>query len=99
MQFTVLSLAALLCSSTFVIAADEPSGRPGKVLLPDECQKAWQRAGGSSSSLSEDKARPYILNFQRVDTSQDNKISSKEWEAGCNKGWVSIDPKGSDKQG
>jgi hypothetical protein len=48
-------------------------------------------AGPDGETLSEAKAAPYILNFKRVDTSNDRKISQEEWMAGCNKGWVSAD--------
>jgi len=70
---------------------DPPSGRPGKVLSEAECTKAWQTAGPDGDTLSQDKAEPFILNFQMVDTSKDAKISEDEWKAGCEKGWVSAD--------
>ncbi len=56
-----------------------------------ECTKAWQTAGPDGDTLSQDKAEPFILNFQMVDTSKDAKISQEEWKAGCEKGWVSAD--------
>jgi hypothetical protein len=70
---------------------DDPSGRPGKVLSEAECTKAWETAGPDGDTLSEDKATPFILNFQMVDTSKDAKISAEEWKDGCAKGWVSAD--------
>ena len=70
---------------------DDPSGRPGKVLTEDECQKAWETAGPDGDTLSEDKATPFILSFQMVDTSKDAEISADEWKEGCAKGWVSAD--------
>lgn len=70
---------------------DDPSGRPGKILSEDECQKAWEMAGPDGDTLSKDKATPYILNFAMVDTSEDAKISADEWKDGCSKGWISAD--------
>ena len=70
---------------------DAPSGRPGKVLNETECQKAWEMAGPDGDTLSKDKAVPFVLNFQMVDTSGDAKVSAEEWKTGCSKGWVSAD--------
>jgi hypothetical protein len=69
----------------------DPSGRPGKVLSEADCQKAWEMAGPDGDTLSKDKATPYILNFEMVDSSDDAKISAEEWKEGCAKGWVSAD--------
>ena len=68
-----------------------PSGRPGKVLSEAECTKAWETAGPDGDTLSKDKATPFILNFEMVDTSKDGQISQQEWKDGCSKGWVSAD--------
>ncbi len=92
----------LLTSATYAFAGggapvpegsqkDDPSGRPGKILSEAECQKAWEMAGPDGDTLSEDKATPYILNFQMVNSSKDAKISADEWKDGCAKGWVSAD--------
>lgn len=90
-KFLPMTAIALLCTTGVALAAEDPSGRPGKVLQPDECQQAWNAAGPDGNTLSEAKATPYVLNFKRVDTSNDRKISQEEWQAGCNKGWVSAD--------
>ncbi len=90
-KFLPITAVALMCSTGLVLAVDNPSGRPGKVLDKDQCQQTWNDAGPDGETLSEAKAAPYILNFQRVDTSNDRKISQDEWMAGCNKGWVSAD--------
>ena len=120
MKLTTLTAIMLLSSATYAFAGggapvpegamkDDPSGRPGKVLTDSECQKAWETAGPDGDTLSKDKATPYILNFQMVDSSNDAKISAEEWKDGCAKGWVSADaqtademkatPAGSDKKG
>jgi hypothetical protein len=60
-------------------------------LSEAECTKAWETAGPDGDTLSKDKATPFILNFQMVDSSKDAKISAEEWKDGCSKGWVSAD--------
>ena len=102
MKFATFTAVALLMSAGYAFAGagapvpegsqkDPPSGRPGKILSEAECTKAWETAGPDGDTLSQDKATPYILNFQMVDTSSDAKISQEEWKAGCSKGWVSVD--------
>ena len=91
MKLFTTSVVALICGTGLAFAAEDPSGRPGKVLDDAACQKAWQTAGPDGDTLSQDKARPFILNYEMVDTSKDGKISQDEWQKGCNKGWVSAD--------
>lgn len=98
---TVAALAVLLSAGSAFAGAgapvpegsqkDPPSGRPGKVLSEAECTKAWQTAGPDGDILSKDKAKPFILNFEMVDTSKDATISQDEWKDGCSKGWISAD--------
>lgn len=103
MKYTMLTAAsALLLSASFAFAGPgaeppkgsqdpDPSGRPGQVLSEADCQKAWEMAGPDGDTLSKDKATPFILNFEMVDSSNDAKISAEEWKDGCSKGWVSAD--------
>jgi len=102
MKLATFAAAALLVSAGYAIAGggapvpegsqkEPPSGRPGKVLSEAECTKAWQTAGPDGDVLSKDKATPFILNFEMVDTSKDAKISQQEWQDGCAKGWISAD--------
>jgi hypothetical protein len=102
MKLTTLTAVMLMSTATYAFAGggapvpegtmkDDPSGRPGKVLSEAECTKAWEAAAPDGDTLSEDKATPYILNFQMVDSSNDAKISAEEWKEGCAKGWVSAD--------
>ncbi len=102
MKLTTLTAVMLMSTATYAFAGggapvpegsqkDAPSGRPGKVLSEAECTKAWETAGPDGDTLSKDKATPFILNFQMVDSSKDAKISADEWKDGCSKGWVSAD--------
>jgi hypothetical protein len=102
MKVTTFAALAVLVSAGYAYAGggapvpegsqkDPASGRPGKVLSEAECSKAWETAGPDGDTLSQDKAAPFIANFDLVDTSKDAKISQDEWQAGCEKGWVSAD--------
>lgn len=102
MKLTTLTTVMLLSTATYAFAGggapvpegamkDDPSGRPGKVLSEAECTKAWETAGPDGDTLSKDKATPFILNFEMVDTSKDAQISADEWKDGCSKGWISAD--------
>ena len=102
MKLATFAAAAVLLSSGYALAGpggppseemkdEPPSGRPGKVLSESECQKAWETAGPDGDMLSKDKATPFILNFEMVDSSKDAKISQEEWKEGCAKGWISAD--------
>jgi hypothetical protein len=94
MKLIPMTAVALICTTGLAFAADSPSGRPGQVLDKAQCKQAWQAAGPEGKMLSKEKAKPYILNFAMVDTSNDSKISAKEWKAACKKGWVSADAAG-----
>ena len=102
MRVTTLTAVMLLTSATYAFAGPgaeppegsqdaDPSGRPGKVLSEADCTKAWETASPDGVTLSQDKATPYISNFEMVDSSKDAKISAEEWKEGCAKGWVSAD--------
>jgi len=102
MKLATFAAAALLVSASYALAGggapvpegsqkEPPSGRPGKVLTEAECTKAWETAGPAGDTLSKEKATPFILNFEMVDTSKDATISQEEWKEGCKKGWVSAD--------
>lgn len=102
MRLTTLTAVMLISTATYAFAGggapvpegamkDDPSGRPGKILSEAECTKAWEMASPDGDTLSKDKATPYILNFEMVDSSKDAEISQEEWNDGCSKGWVSAD--------
>ena len=66
----------------------EPSGRPSAVLDDAACQNVWKMASPNGDTMSGDKAAPFIVNFQMVDTDKDGKISAAEFKTGCGKGWI-----------
>ena len=45
-------------------------------------------ASPNGDTLAGDKAVPYVVNFQMVDTDKDGKISAAEFKSGCGKGWI-----------
>lgn len=66
----------------------DASGRPGAVLDDAKCQTVWSLTERQGDVLSEDKAAPFIVNFQMVDTDGNGKISQDEFKQGCKNGWV-----------
>ena len=45
-------------------------------------------ASPNGDTLSKDKATPFVVNYEMVDTDKDGKISQSEFQAGCGKGWI-----------
>ena len=45
-------------------------------------------AAPSGDTLDKDKAVPFVVNFQMVDTDNNGSISQVEFKAGCAKGWI-----------
>jgi endonuclease YncB( thermonuclease family) len=45
-------------------------------------------ASPNGETLSKDKATPFVVNYEMVDTDKDDKISAAEFTAGCGKGWI-----------
>ncbi len=45
-------------------------------------------ASPNGDTLSKDKATPFVVNYEMVDTDKDDKISAAEFTAGCGKGWI-----------
>ena len=35
-----------------------------------------------------DKATPFVVNYEMVDTDEDGKISQSEFQTGCGKFWI-----------
>ena len=99
MKLATFTAAAVLLSTGYAFAGagapvpegsqnDASSGRPSAVLDDAACQNVWKMASPNGDTLAGDKAVPYILNFQMVDTDKDGKISAAEFKTGCGKGWV-----------
>jgi hypothetical protein len=99
MKLATFAAMAVLLSAGYAVAgggapvpegsqAGEPSGRPSAVLDDAACQDVWKMASPDGDTLAGDKAVPYIVNFQMVDTDNDGKISAAEFKTGCSKGWV-----------
>src|SRR6476646_2530881 len=65
-----------------------PSGRPSAALDDAACQEVWKMASPNGDTLSKDKATPFVVNYEMVDTDKDGKISQAEFQAGCGKGWI-----------
>jgi hypothetical protein len=51
-------------------------------------QDVWKMASPNGDTLSKDKATPFVVNYEMVDTDKDGKISAAEFKAGCGKGWI-----------
>jgi hypothetical protein len=99
MKLATFTAMAVLLSVGYAVAgggapvpegsqADASSGRPSAVLDDAACQSVWKTASPNGDTLAGDKAVPYIVNFQMVDTDKDGKISAAEFKTGCGKGWV-----------
>ena len=99
MKLTAFTAMAVLLSAGYAFAgggAPVPegsqngatSGRPSAVLDDTQCQSVWKIASPNGKTLSEDKAVPYIVNFQMVDANKDGTISKAEFKTGCGKGWI-----------
>jgi len=99
MKLATFAAAAVLLSAGYAFAgagapvpegsqSGEPSGRPSAVLDDAACQKVWKMASPNGDTLAADKAVPYVVNFEMVDTDKDGKISAAEFTTGCGKGWI-----------
>jgi len=65
-----------------------PSGRPGPVLDESKCKEVWSLTEREGDTISKEKAAPFVVNFQMVDTNSDGNISQDEFLEGCKKGLV-----------
>jgi hypothetical protein len=46
-----------------------------------------------------DKAAPFVVNFEMVDTDKDGKVTQAEFKEGCKKGWIQEQPSKSGETG
>ena len=99
MKLAVLTATAILLSTGYALAGagapvpegsqnPPPSGRPSAALDDAACQSAWKMAAPSGDTLSKDKATPFVVNYEMVDTDKDGNISQSEFQAGWRKGWI-----------
>jgi Ca2+-binding EF-hand superfamily protein len=44
-----------------------------------KCQSVWKMASPNGDTLSQDKAVPFVVNYQMVDTDKEGKISADEF--------------------
>ena len=99
MKLTILTTLSLLGMTSFALAGggapvpegsqkDPPSGRPSEILDDAACDSVWKMAAPSGDTLSKDKATPFVVNYEMVDTSKDGMISADEFKTGCSKGWI-----------
>ena len=99
MKLTVLTASIVILSAGYAFAGagapvpegsqnPPPSGRPSAALDDTACQSAWKMASPNGDTLSKDKATPFVVNYEMVDTDKDGKISQSEFQAGCGKGWI-----------
>jgi hypothetical protein len=99
MKLASLTSVVVLLGATYAFAGGgapvpegsqepDPSGRPSAVLDDATCQSVWKMASPAGDTLSKDKAVPFVVNFQMVDTDKDGSISADEFKTGCGKGWI-----------
>jgi len=65
-----------------------PSGRPSAALDASACQEVWKMAAPNGDMLAKDKATPFVLNYEMVDTDKNGSISQDEFNGGCGAGWI-----------
>ena len=99
MKSAALTFAALLLTAGYAYAGagapvpegsqtPPPSGRPSAMLDDTACRDAWKMAAPNGDTLAKDKAMPFVVNYEMVDTDKDGKISQAEFKAGCSAGWI-----------
>ena len=99
MKLPIVMSAAILLSAGYAFAGagapvpegsqnPPPSGRPSAPLDDATCQDVWKMAAPSGDALDKDKAVPFVVNFEMVDSDKDGKISQAEFQTGCGAGWI-----------
>jgi hypothetical protein len=99
MKLVTLTAGALLLSAGSAFAGagapvpegsqnPPPSGRPSAALDEATCQSLWKMASPNGDSVSKEKATPFVVNYEMIDTDKDGKISQTEFQDGCAKGWI-----------
>jgi hypothetical protein len=99
MKLATLTAVAVVLSAGYAFAGGgapgpegsqnaPPSGRPSAILDNATCATVWKMASPNGDTLSKDKATPFVINYEMVDTYKDGKISQAEFQAGCGQGWI-----------
>ena len=99
MKLAVVTSVAVLLSAGYALAGagapvpegsqtPPPSGRPSAPLDNAGCQDVWKMAAPNGDTLAKDKAVPFVVNYEMVDTDKDGKITQSEFQAGCAAGWI-----------
>jgi hypothetical protein len=56
---------------------------------PSDCTSLWKQADASAGgALTQTQAKPYVTDFNSVDTDKDGKITNAEFMKGCSAGHV-----------
>jgi hypothetical protein len=95
------SMAVIMgfAGGAFAQTSTSPSTSPGASssssgsmqMSSAQCESLWNQvagSSGSSGSLTQSQAQPYVTNFSAVDTNNDGKIEHNEWSAACSKGLI-----------
>ena len=88
MKLAIVTSVAVILSAGYALAGagapvpegsqtPPPSGRPSAPLDDAACQDVWKMAAPNGDTLAKDKAVPFVVNFEMVDSDKDGKISKR----------------------
>lgn len=82
-------LTGALCAASGLAFVSAGAQAATMKLSQAECQTMWKQADSSGSgSLSQTQASAYVTDFKSVDANGDGKLSSAEFQKGCDNGMV-----------
>lgn len=88
-KFNALMISATTATICAASAFADTAPLNDMKMTKQQCATLWTKALGSSSGdLAMDKAKPYVTDFKKSDSNSDGKLSSSEWMAACDNGWV-----------
>ena len=90
MKLAIVTSVAVLLSADYAFAGAGAPVPEGSQTPLDQtaCQDVWKMAAPAGDTLAKDKAVPFVVNYEMVDTDKDGKISQSEFQAGCAAGWI-----------